>query len=499
MSLRARLKKLNLRAKMSLAILGVLVPVFSLLAFSAHFFLRPTLLREIEQIGVSAGKTLASEIIAQRLFQKVNREVVIESRVREFLYLQPNIRRIEVFGKDPVSGKNILVASSIEEDPEDVKFEAPEISKITTELHEDRDGPERGWDVWVPIVSSAIVSEPRTDLKVDAKGEVKVDPKKEVRFVEPKPIGSIRVVVSINLVSRLARLISNVSMLGGLACVILLYFLLNGALRKTIENDRKLLAAELKNLALSEQLHETERSLLNLEKFAVLGQLTASFAHEIGTPLNAIGGHLSLLKEEVSPPTPGSSDRIGIIEGQLEKIAGIVRGFLQNTAKPVSQRQLVDANQLIEKTLSIVRPRVESLSVRVDRNFDRSLGPIRLVPVDLEQVLLNLFNNSLDSIRSKASVESFKREIYLGTSLRKEGSNEFLKISIRDTGEGIPHEDLGRVFQPFFTTKGPGEGTGLGLAICRELVTKYHGTLSINSKEGEWTEVVLDLPYGVES
>lgn len=487
MPLPVKLSKLDLRAKMSFAILAVLVPVFSLLAFSAHFFVRPTLLREIEQIGVSAGKTLASEIIAQKLFQKANREMALESRVREFLYLQPNIRRIEVFARDPVSGKNILVASSIEEDPEDVKFEAPDVTKITTELHEDRDGPERGWDVWVPIVSSVIQNEPRADVK------------KDVHFIEQKPIGSIRVVVSINLVSRLARVISNISISGGIAGVILLYFLLNGALRKTIENDRKLRDAEQKNLALSEQLHEAERSLLNLEKFAVLGQLTASFAHEIGTPLNAIGGHLTLLKEEVTPPTAGSHDRIGIIEGQLAKIAGIVRGFLQNTAKPISQRQLVDPHQLIEKTLSIIRPRVESLGVRIGREFDRSLGPIRMVPVDLEQVLLNLFNNSLDSIRAKSSASTTRREITLTTRLRKSESNEYLHIQIRDTGEGIPQEDLSRVFQPFFTTKGPGEGTGLGLAICRDLIMKYHGTLSIKSKEGEWTEVVLDLPYGVEA
>lgn len=456
---------------MSFAILAVLVPVFSLLAFSAHFFVRPTLLREIEQIGVSAGKTLASEITAQRLFQHANREQVIESRVREFLYLQPNIRRIDVYAKVPVSGKNILVTSSIEEDPADVHSEAPEITNITTLLEEDRDGPERGWDIWVPVLNTS---------------------------VPQKIVGSVRVGVSINLVSRLARLISNVSIVGGIAGVILLYFLLNAALRKTIANDRKLREVEQKNLVLSEQLHETERSLLNLEKFAVLGQLTASFAHEIGTPLNAIGGHLALLKEEVSPLTTGTKGRIGIIEGQLEKIAGIVRGFLQNTAKPVSQRQLVDPHHLIEKTLSIVRPRVESLFVNIERDFDRSLGPIRMVPVDLEQVLLNLFNNSLDSIRTKGGRSDSSGELSLRTSLRKEGSNEFLHIRIRDSGEGIPQNDLNRVFQPFFTTKGPGEGTGLGLAICRDLVEKYQGSVSIKSKEGEWTEVALDLPYEVE-
>lgn len=470
MGLRKRLRKLDLRAKISLALIAVLLPVFSLLAFSAHLFIRPTLLREIEQIGVSAGKMLATEIVAQKMLQKNEREHLIESRVREFLYLQPNIRRIEVFARDPESGRNLLVASSIEEDPEDVKFEAPEVTKITTELKEDPDDEsERGWDVWIPILSASS------------------------RIAEPKSVGAVRVVVSINLVSRLARISSNLSMIGGAIGLILLFFLLNGALRKTIENDRKLRAAESENLVLSEQLHEVERHLLNLEKFAVLGQLTATFAHEIGTPLNAIGGHLALLKEETEPKLRSASDRIGIIEGQVAKIAEIVRGFLQNTSKPVSQKQLVDPHQIVEKTLSIVRPRLESLGVQIERDFDRSLGPIRIVPVDFEQILLNLVNNSLDSIRMKNANET--RKLKLSTRVTKVDGSEGIEMRIRDSGEGIEPEDLERVFQPFFTTKGPGEGTGLGLSICRDLLRKYGGHLGIDSKRGEWTEVVLDLPY----
>lgn len=488
MGLRKRLRKLDLRAKISLALIAVLLPVFSLLAFSAHLFIRPTLLREIEQIGISAGKTLATEIVAQKLLQKNDREHLIESRVREFLYLQQNIRRIEVFARDPESGKNLLVASSIEEDPEDVKFEAPEVTKITTELNEDpADVTERGWDVWVPILSGTPGLEVRRDPKVPA------DPKGSSRITEPKPVGAVRVVVSINLVSRLARISSNLSIVGGAIGLILLFFLLNGALRKTIENDRKLREAESENLVLSEQLHEVERNLLNLEKFAVLGQLTATFAHEIGTPLNAIGGHLALLKEEAAPKLSSASDRIEIIEGQVAKIAGIVRGFLQNTSKPVSQKQLVDPHQIVEKTLSIVRPRLESLGVQIERDFDRSLGPIRIVPVDFEQILLNLVNNSLDSIRMKGANDA--RRLKLTTRVTKVGASEGIEIRIRDTGEGIEPDDLERVFQPFFTTKGPGEGTGLGLSICRDLLKKYGGHLGIESKLGEWTEVVLDLPY----
>ncbi|MBS1961668.1 MAG: HAMP domain-containing histidine kinase [Bdellovibrionales bacterium] len=488
MALRERLRKLDLRAKISLALIAVLLPVFGLLAFSAHLFIRPSLLREIEQIGISAGKTLATEIVVQKLLTHQDREHLIESRVREFLYLQPNIRRIEVFARDPKSGKNLLVASSIEEDPEDVRFEAPDVTRISTELMEEPGTPERGFEVWVPIMSGA----PGIELRRDAKNPA--DAKNDVRLSEPKPVGAVRVVVSIALVSRLARLSSNVAMVGGSIGLVLLFFLLNGALRATIENDRKLREAEKENLVLTSQLHEVERNLLNLEKFAVLGQLTATFAHEIGTPLNAIGGHLALLKEEAAPKLPQAGDRIGIIEGQVAKIAGIVRGFLQNTSKPVSQKQLVDPHQIVEKTLSIVRPRVESLGVEIERDFDRSLGPIRIVPVDFEQVLLNLVNNSLDSIRMK-NAPGGARRLKLTTRGKKVGASEGLELRIRDTGEGIESDDLERVFQPFFTTKGPGEGTGLGLSICRDLLKKYGGSLGIDSKRGDWTEVVIDIPY----
>jgi signal transduction histidine kinase len=479
MSLRTRLRKLDLRAKVSLALLAVLVPVFGVIGLSAHLLIRPALLRELEQIGISSGKTLASEIVAQRLLRRPDAAEAIESRVREFLYLQPNIRRIEVYSRDAASQKLLLIASSVEEDPNEIKTEAPETREIETRLEEDVENAERGWVVWVPIVSAPAGAPPSR--------------------VE-KPLGLVRVTVSTVSITRLARAITNTILLGGLLGVIVLYVLLNGVLRRTIENDRKLQAAEKENLALSEQLHEAERNLLNLEKFAVLGQLTATFAHEIGTPLNAIGGHLALLKDEIRPSAPKSSnDRVSIIEGQLAKIADIVRGFLQSTSKPASQRQLVDPHQIIERTLSIVRPRVEGLGVRIEREFDRSLGPIRIVPVDLEQVLLNLVNNSLDSLRAKAA-SGRKRglEIRLRTGKKKTPNGDALALRIRDSGEGIEDADLSRVFQPFFTTKGPGEGTGLGLSICRDLVEKYDGELKIESEPGEWTEVEIDLPYRTE-
>jgi two-component system NtrC family sensor kinase len=213
--------------------------------------------------------------------------------------------------------------------------------------------------------------------------------------------------------------------------------------------------------------------------------------------LNAVGGHLQLLKEEILPHAgKGIEDRLEIVNGQLTKIEQIVKSFLQSTEKPPSQKQLVDLNYLADKTLGIVIPRIDSLGIDVKRKFDREMGPLRAVPLDLEQILLNLLNNSLDSIKSKLSQReraSFQLEIRTGVV--KEQGKEWAEVSVYDTGEGINKLDLKKVLKPFFTTKRPGEGTGLGLAICQQLAHKYGGNLLIDSKEGAWTRVTLKLPY----
>src|SRR6185312_8711593 len=180
----------------------------------------------------------------------------------------------------------------------------------------------------------------------------------------------VHVVISTKLVGRFAKTLWKTTVMAAVFSMFALILGLGYFLRKTIQNDRKLRKAESQNLQLTAQLHETERQLMNTEKFAVMGQLTASFAHEIGTPLTAIGGHLQLLTDELSPKVdlseaPKQMERVEIINGQLQKIEGIVKSFLQSTAKPPSQRQLVDLSQIADKTLRIVKPRMDNLGIEV--------------------------------------------------------------------------------------------------------------------------------------
>jgi signal transduction histidine kinase len=456
-----RIRSLDLQYKISLVLVGVILPTFIIITFAQNKLIEPLLDGEMRQIGVTAGKTLAAEIVANRLLALPNPTPAIEGRLQEFLYTQPNILRLDVIVPDRTTGIPLTLATTIEEDPAAPPHSFPLVESMTAQYREDSDG-HGVWEVNTPIERQA-QGGPR-------------------RF-----LGTVRVLVSTAVIERITDTVWRTTAAAAAFSVVTLLLFLSYFLRKTIADDRKLRQAESQNVMLTERLHEAQRELMNTEKLAVMGQLTASFAHEIGTPLTAIGGHLQLLGEEVG----GKSARLEIIHGQVAKIEGIVKGFLQSTAKPASQRQLVDLGRIAEKTLEIVRPRAEALAVHLERHLDRDLGPMRLVPLDLEQILLNLLNNSLDSLRAKG--EPGRLEISTGRESR--GGREWALVTVQDTGEGIPKADIDKVLKPFFTTKRPGEGTGLGLTICQQLAHKYGGALEIESREGAWTRVTVKLPF----
>jgi signal transduction histidine kinase len=473
-------RHLDLQAKISLVLVAVILPTFVIVTVAQNKFTLPILEEEIRQIGINSGKTLAAEIDSARMLSTSNPTPTIENSIQEILYTQPDIVRIDVVARDAGTGGVKLVASNVEEDPNTPFHIFPIAESVNSEFKVDESGSGL-WEIYVPIEHRS--RDPRGPRRL---------------------LGTVRVVVSTKLVSRMVTTLWKTTATAASFSVVSLLLVLSYFLRKTIANDRLLKLAESQNMQLTEQLHDAQRQLMNNEKLAVMGQLTASFAHEIGTPLNAVGGHLQLLREEI--PSGGGKvatlidERLDIIYGQLNKIEEIVKGFLQSTAKPTSQKQLVDLNRLVDKTLGIVNPRIDLMKVTVKRRFDRNMGPVRIVPLDLEQILLNLLNNSLDSIYSKASSKSWGRDkerssIELVTEVSKSQGKEWAEMSVYDTGEGISKLDLKNVLKPFFTTKRPGEGTGLGLTICQQLVHKYGGEFLIDSKEGAWTRVTIRLPY----
>jgi signal transduction histidine kinase len=476
------LRRLDLQTKIVLVLIAVIVPTFLVVTIVQYQLTRPILHAEMQQIGITTAQALVTKLQSQHLLNHPaaippGPNPAIEAMIQDELYLQPSVVRVDVYGRDAATGLAKPLASNVEDDPANPSPVPALIDQITSEIRHDEEGSSY-WEIRVPVHSST-----RPLSKI---------------------IGMVSVTVSNKTLNRLAGIFWKITGCAALVSVVILIFTLHFFLRKTITDERRLRLAENQNIQLSEQLHETQRQLMNVEKLAVMGQLTANFAHEIGTPLNAIGGHLQLLHEEIEPQLREaaaggrgrSGERFEIISGELLRIEKIVKGFLQTTAKPVSQRQLVDVNQLVSRTLEIARPQLEELPIEVDCQLDRGLGPLRVVPIDIEQILLNLINNAVDSLRAKLRRNERSRlQLVLSTSMSRREGAEWAEVAVYDTGTGIAKEDLKNVTKPFFTTKPPGEGTGLGLNICQQLAGKYGGVLELDSKEGSWAKVMLRIPY----
>jgi PAS domain S-box-containing protein len=267
-------------------------------------------------------------------------------------------------------------------------------------------------------------------------------------------------------------------------------------------------------------LQAAQASLVQAEKMASLGQLTAGIAHEIKNPLNFVNNFAGLsvelldeLRETAAPAVAslGEDTRAEIDEivqmltGNLAKIAehgrradGIVKSMLEHSRGASGERREVDLNGLVEEALNLAyhgaRAQDSSFNITLEREFAPGLAPIELAPQEMTRVLLNLFGNGFYAAakRQRNSVESDFRPT-LKVTTRDLG--EAVEIHVRDNGTGIPPEIKDKLFQPFFTTKPTGEGTGLGLSISWDIVTQQHGgTIAVDSREGEFTEFTIRLP-----
>jgi signal transduction histidine kinase len=267
-------------------------------------------------------------------------------------------------------------------------------------------------------------------------------------------------------------------------------------------------------------LKAAQANLVQAEKMASLGQLTAGIAHEIKNPLNFVNNFASLsvdlLDELKQIAAPGfamldEAARIEIddlsrtISGNLEKINehgqradGIVRSMLEHSRGSSGERRPVDLNILVDEALNLAyhgaRAQDQSFDVTLQRDFDAGITPITLVPQDVTRVLLNLCSNGFYAARRRKGMEATAGfEPTLRVATRELGDG--VEIRVHDNGIGIAEEVKDKLFQPFFTTKPTGEGTGLGLSISYDIVTQQHGgSITVDSKVGDYSEFTIRLP-----
>ncbi|MFI5153640.1 MAG: ATP-binding protein [Chitinophagales bacterium] len=259
-------------------------------------------------------------------------------------------------------------------------------------------------------------------------------------------------------------------------------------------------------------LQSTQAQLIQSEKMASLGELTAGIAHEIQNPLNFVN-NFSEVNDELIEEMDQAMDKENYLEARsistnirqnLDKISqhgkradAIVKSMLQHSRTSSLQKEPTDINTLADESLRLsflgMRAKDKSFTCDMKTDFDRSIGKINVIPEDLRRVLVNLYNNSFYSLSQKCikSDGNFKPEIFVSTA-RKEKN---IELRVRDNGLGIPRKIMDKIFQPFFTSKPAGQGTGLGLSLAYDIIVKEHGgELTMNSEEGNLAEFVIRFP-----
>jgi signal transduction histidine kinase len=255
--------------------------------------------------------------------------------------------------------------------------------------------------------------------------------------------------------------------------------------RKVEEATAELARRNEELRGINKELFETQKNLARSERLAVAGQLAASLAHEIGTPLNSISGHVQLLARRKSNDE-ATARRLLVIEKQVENIVRTVRQLLSWTRKFELRLERVDLGHILEDAVLLSSPVLEMRRIRVQMNLAKGCPKIYGDSGHLHQVFLNLINNSTDAM---------PRGGQLRIDVRAPAPPEAqeVEVVIADTGTGMERETLMHIFDPMFTTKQIGTGAGLGLAICDQIVRQHAGTIHAESEPGHGTTFTIRL------
>ena len=251
------------------------------------------------------------------------------------------------------------------------------------------------------------------------------------------------------------------------------------------ELARRVAEATAKLRTTNERLYAVQQQLGWNERLAAAGELAAAMAHNVGTPLTGVLGHLQLLEEEVADSTV--RERLRRIQGQVDRAVGAARQLL-DAARPAAVRVPVEVSPLLEDLLVLTSPESQRKGIVVESALAKDLPAVSGDPSQIQELFLNLIANALDAMGSGGILR-----VAAEASPAEEGGT-MVRVAVHDTGTGIPAESLGRVFEPFFTTRASAGGTGLGLAIARRIAQDHGGSIRLESAPGRGTRVTVELP-----
>jgi len=226
-----------------------------------------------------------------------------------------------------------------------------------------------------------------------------------------------------------------------------------------------------------------ESQLIQSEKMAAIGQLAAGIAHEIRNPLAIIMNALYDLSEIVDTANPEVREDLQIAKDEMARVQEIINNLLEFSRESRAELERVDINDLLRKTLQLMHKSMQNADVRVITEFGLS-APCMANQNALRQIFLNLITNAVQAMPQGGELRVRTESL----------PDKRVRIAVSDTGQGIPEEHLKDIFNPFFTTKAPGQGTGLGLSVVHSVVRRFHGDISVRSKIGEGTSFTIELP-----
>jgi C4-dicarboxylate-specific signal transduction histidine kinase len=260
-----------------------------------------------------------------------------------------------------------------------------------------------------------------------------------------------------------------------------------------------------------DNLKATQAQLIQKEKMASLGELTAGIAHEIKNPLNFINNFsevntelIAEMQHEIDNGNITEVKKIAkYIEANSSKIThhgkladAIVKSMLQHSKGSTGTKEPIDINALADEYLRLsyhgLRAKDKTFNATLKTNFDDHIGKVEVVPQDIGRVLLNLYNNAFYSVTEKKKQQASETDPTV--SVRTAKTNGKVEIAVRDNGIGIAQSIVDKIYQPFFTTKPTGQGTGLGLSLSYDIIKTHGGELNVKTKEGEFAEFVIQLP-----
>lgn len=280
------------------------------------------------------------------------------------------------------------------------------------------------------------------------------------------------------------------------------------------EDFKKLEVAKNRIEVTLSELKATQAQLIQSEKMASLGELTAGIAHEIQNPLNFVNNfsdlNTELIDELQSEIKAGNMNEAFSISNNIKendrkimhhgkRADAIVKGMLQHSRSNTGLKEPTDINALTDEYLRLryhgSRAKDKEFNAIMKTDFDETIGNINIIPQDIGRVLLNLYNNAFYAVTEKAKQQPNGYEPTISVTTKK--VNDKVEIIIKDNGNGIPQKVIDKIFQPFFTTKPAGQGTGLGLSLSYDIVKAHGGEIKVKTKEYEGSEFIIRLPISI--